>query len=134
MAYSYLGWLQANLTYFGPEIALHYHLRRSLLSTDIRTVFYLYWLNFNNINVFIAINVLSLKRSKVLGFDLAGEGNLPCITIIKPVQRTKLGQPVLQFKRLLVDKRQILPLVIKNMSNVTAQVRLSYESFKHCNF
>ncbi|MCJ8733357.1 hypothetical protein PDJAM_G00222410, partial [Pangasius djambal] len=62
--------------------------------------------------------------SKVLAFDLVGEGNLPCITILKPVQRTKHGQPVLQFKRLLVDKRQILPLVIKNISNVPAQVSI----------
>ncbi|KAG7333195.1 hypothetical protein KOW79_003330 [Hemibagrus wyckioides] len=68
--------------------------------------------------------VFSLGRSKVLVFDLIGEGNLPCITILKPVQRSKHGQPVLQFKRLLVDKRQILPLVIKNIGNVPAQVSI----------
>lgn len=87
----------------------------SLSSDKEKAVFCLY--------CHIFISVFSLGRSKVLVFDLLGEGNLPCITILKPIQRTKHGQPVLQFKRLLVDKRQILPLVIKNISNVPAQVR-----------
>ncbi|XP_053355859.1 hydrocephalus-inducing protein-like [Clarias gariepinus] len=62
--------------------------------------------------------------SKLLVFDLVGEGNLPSINIIKPVQRTNHGQLVLQFKRLLVNKRQILPLVLKNISSITAEVSI----------
>uniref|UniRef100_W5LN16 HYDIN axonemal central pair apparatus protein n=1 Tax=Astyanax mexicanus TaxID=7994 RepID=W5LN16_ASTMX len=60
--------------------------------------------------------------SKVLVFDLLGDGNLPSITVVKPVQRTSQGQPVLQFNRLLVGSRQTLPLVIKNISSVPAQI------------
>ncbi|XP_047678536.1 hydrocephalus-inducing protein-like isoform X5 [Tachysurus fulvidraco] len=80
-----------------------------------------------NMQTYLGVFEASLEGptgSKLLVFDLMGEGNLPCITILKPVQRSKHGQPVLQFKRLLVDKRQILPLVIKNISNVPAQVSI----------
>ncbi|XP_047008963.2 hydrocephalus-inducing protein homolog isoform X3 [Ictalurus punctatus] len=80
-----------------------------------------------NMQTYLGVFEASLERaagSKVLVFDLLGEGNLPCITILKPIQRTKHGQPVLQFQRLLVDKKQILPLVIKNISNVPAQVSI----------
>ncbi|XP_051727085.1 hydrocephalus-inducing protein homolog [Ctenopharyngodon idella] len=63
-------------------------------------------------------------RPKALVFDLMGEGNLPCITVLRPVQRTNRGQPVLQFKRLLVGRGQTLPLVIKNNGNVPAQVSI----------
>ncbi|XP_060779913.1 hydrocephalus-inducing protein homolog [Neoarius graeffei] len=80
-----------------------------------------------NMQTYLGVFEASLEGatgSKILVFDLVGEGNLPCITILKPVQRTKHGQPVLQFKRMLVDKRQILPLVIKNISNVPAQVSI----------
>ncbi|XP_073785286.1 hydrocephalus-inducing protein homolog isoform X1 [Danio rerio] len=67
---------------------------------------------------------VSAHRPKALVFDLMGEGNLPCITVLKPVQRTNQGHPVLQFKRSLVGRGQTLPLVIKNNSNVPAQVSL----------
>lgn len=74
-------------------------------------------------------NQTSAHRPKALVFDLMGEGNLPSITVLRPVQRTNRGQPVLQFKRLLVGRGQVLPLVIKNNGNVPAQVRseLVYE-------
>ncbi|XP_051512768.1 hydrocephalus-inducing protein homolog [Myxocyprinus asiaticus] len=63
-------------------------------------------------------------RPKALVFDLMGEGNLPCITVLKPVQRTNQGQPVLQFKRLVVGRAQTLPFVIKNNGCVSAQVSI----------
>ncbi|CAM4581517.1 unnamed protein product [Leuciscus chuanchicus] len=69
-------------------------------------------------------NQTSAHRPKALVFDLMGEGNLPSITVLRPVQRTYRGQPVLQFKRLLVGRGQTLPLVIKNNGNVPAQVSL----------
>ncbi|XP_067276661.1 hydrocephalus-inducing protein homolog isoform X2 [Pseudorasbora parva] len=64
------------------------------------------------------------QRPKALVFDLMGEGNLPCISVLRPVQRTNRGQPVLQFKRLLVGRGQTLPFVIKNNGNVPAQVSI----------
>ncbi|XP_053534211.1 hydrocephalus-inducing protein homolog [Ictalurus punctatus] len=80
-----------------------------------------------NMRTYLRVFESSLEwaaRSKVLVFDLLVEGNLPCITILKPIQRIEHGQPVLQFKRLLVDKRHILALVINNISNVPAQVSI----------
>ncbi|XP_072551301.1 hydrocephalus-inducing protein homolog [Salminus brasiliensis] len=69
-----------------------------------------------------ASGVSPMGKSKALVFDLVGEGNLPCITVVKPAQRTSQGQPVLQFKRLLVGRGQTLPLVIKNVSSVPARL------------
>lgn len=63
------------------------------------------------------------NRNKALVFDVMGEGNLPSVTVLRPVQRTNRGHPVLQFKRLLVGRSQSLPLVIRNNGNVPAQVR-----------
>ncbi|XP_076848184.1 hydrocephalus-inducing protein homolog isoform X3 [Brachyhypopomus gauderio] len=71
-----------------------------------------------------ATSVLPTSKGKVLVFDLMGQGNLPYITVLKPVQKNSQGQPVLQFNQLLVGKRQSLPLVIKNISSVPAQVSI----------
>ncbi|XP_035381538.1 hydrocephalus-inducing protein homolog [Electrophorus electricus] len=71
-----------------------------------------------------ATGLLPTSKGKVLVFDLMGEGNLPYITVLKPVQRNSQGQPVLHFNRLLVGKGQSLPLVIKNISSVPAQVSI----------
>nr|XP_055030475.1 hydrocephalus-inducing protein homolog [Misgurnus anguillicaudatus] len=64
------------------------------------------------------------NKSKALVFDVMGEGNLPCITVLRPVQRTNQGQPLVQFKRLLVGRGQTLPLVMKNNGNVPAHVSI----------
>lgn len=63
------------------------------------------------------------NRNKALVFDVMGEGNLPCVTVLRPVQRTNRGHPMLQFKRLLVGRSQSLPIVIRNNGTLPAQVR-----------
>ncbi|XP_028813720.1 hydrocephalus-inducing protein homolog [Denticeps clupeoides] len=64
-------------------------------------------------------------KSKLLTFDLLGHGNLPYVTVMRPPLRKSDGQPVLQFKRLLVGREQRLPLVIRNTGSVMAQVTVS---------
>ncbi|XP_056622256.1 hydrocephalus-inducing protein homolog isoform X2 [Triplophysa dalaica] len=67
------------------------------------------------------------NRNKALVFDVMGEGNLPCVTVLRPVQRTNRGHPVLQFKRLLVGRSQSLPIVIRNNGTLPAQVSIVHQ-------
>uniref|UniRef100_A0A3B4VD89 HYDIN axonemal central pair apparatus protein n=1 Tax=Seriola dumerili TaxID=41447 RepID=A0A3B4VD89_SERDU len=61
--------------------------------------------------------------TKVLEFDLMGEGNLPSVCVVRPALRNSRGSPMLQFRRVLVGRRHTLPLVLLNDGNVPAQVR-----------
>lgn len=65
---------------------------------------------------------MSVGKTKLLVMDLVGEGNLPYVSVLKPVVRNSRGQPVLQFKRLLVGRQQTLPLVFKNTGSIPAKV------------
>lgn len=62
-------------------------------------------------------------KSKVLEFDLTGDGNLPSVCVLRPALRSSGGSPMLQFRRVLVGHRHTLPLVLLNDGNVPAQVR-----------
>lgn len=61
-------------------------------------------------------------RSKLLEFDLVGEGNLPSVCVLRPSLRSREGSPMLQFRRVLVGHRHTLPLVLLNDGIVPAQV------------
>ncbi|XP_044126636.1 hydrocephalus-inducing protein homolog [Bufo gargarizans] len=66
----------------------------------------------------------ALSKSRSLTFDISGEGNLPCVTILRPALRNKRGNPVLLFQRLLIGQNQQLPLVLKNEGSVPAQLNI----------
>ncbi|XP_034444093.1 hydrocephalus-inducing protein homolog [Hippoglossus hippoglossus] len=63
-------------------------------------------------------------KTKVLEFDLVGEGNLPSVCVLRPALRTSEGSPVLEFRRELVGRRNTLPLVLLNDGTVAAQVQV----------
>ncbi|XP_034542457.1 hydrocephalus-inducing protein homolog isoform X2 [Notolabrus celidotus] len=63
-------------------------------------------------------------KSKVLEFDLMGEGNLPSVCVVCPALRNNQGNPMLHFRRILVGRRHTLPLVLFNDGNVPAQVHI----------
>nr|XP_019962004.1 PREDICTED: hydrocephalus-inducing protein homolog [Paralichthys olivaceus] len=63
-------------------------------------------------------------KTKVLEFDLVGEGNLPSVCVLCPALRSSGGDPMLQFRRELVGRRNTLPLVLLNDGNVAAQVQI----------
>ncbi|KAM7396206.1 hypothetical protein PAMP_019263 [Pampus punctatissimus] len=62
--------------------------------------------------------------SKVLEFDLIGEGSLPSVCVVRPALRNSGGSPMLQFRRVLVGRRHTLRLVLQNDGNVPAQVQI----------
>ncbi|XP_010776265.1 hydrocephalus-inducing protein homolog [Notothenia coriiceps] len=63
-------------------------------------------------------------KSKVLEFDLMGEGNMPSVCVVRPVLRTSRGSPRLQFTRVSAGRRHTRPLVLLNDGNVPAQVQI----------
>ncbi|XP_042266839.1 hydrocephalus-inducing protein homolog isoform X2 [Thunnus maccoyii] len=63
-------------------------------------------------------------KSKVLEFDLIGEGSLPSVCVVRPALRNSGGSPMLQFRRVLVGRRHTLRLVLLNDGNVSAKVQI----------
>lgn len=64
----------------------------------------------------------NLTRNRSLVFDIVGEGNLPRVTIVRPVLCNQYGNPLLLFKRLLLGQSEKLPLILKNSGTIPAQV------------
>ncbi|KAM9376112.1 hydrocephalus-inducing protein-like [Pholidichthys leucotaenia] len=63
-------------------------------------------------------------KSKVLDFDLVGEGTLPSVCVLHPALRNNEGNPMLHNRRVLVGRRDTLPLVLLNDGDVPAQVQI----------
>ncbi|XP_062403912.1 hydrocephalus-inducing protein homolog [Sardina pilchardus] len=74
-----------------------------------------------------ASSAMAVGKTKLLVMDLVGDGNLPSMSMLRPVVRNSRGQPVLQFKRLLVGRQQTLPLVIKNTGNLPAKATIELQ-------
>ncbi|OCT82470.1 hypothetical protein XELAEV_18025000mg [Xenopus laevis] len=64
----------------------------------------------------------ALSKNRNLSFDISGEGNLPRITILRPVLRNKHGNPLLLFQRLLTGQFQQLPLILKNDGSIPTRI------------
>ncbi|XP_035275425.1 hydrocephalus-inducing protein homolog [Anguilla anguilla] len=69
-------------------------------------------------------SVLQMAKCKGLAFDVAGEGNLPCVSVVRPALRGQQGAPLLQFPRVLAGRAHVLPLVLRNDGTVPAQVNI----------
>ena len=74
---------------------------------------------------------MSTPQSKMrnLMFELCGEGNLPRISVAKPVVRNKKGQPLLLYRRNLLGQTQTLPLVIVNDGTLLSRVSQLFLAF-----
>ena len=64
-------------------------------------------------------------RGRTLTFEVAGEGNLPRISINKPTVRNKRGQPLLLFKKNLVGRPESLPLILQNDGTLPSKVGIT---------
>ena len=64
-------------------------------------------------------------RGRTLTFEVAGEGNLPRISINKPTVRNKRGQPLLLFKKNLVGRPESLPLILQNDGTLPSKVGIA---------
>ena len=71
-------------------------------------------------------------RGKSLTFEVAGEGNLPRVTVARPTVRNKRGQPLLLFKRILLGTSQCLPLELVNDGTLPCKVRMCWVSLPLC--
>ncbi|XP_032378415.1 hydrocephalus-inducing protein [Etheostoma spectabile] len=66
----------------------------------------------------------STFKSKVLEFDIVGEGTLPSVCVVRPALRNSRGNPILQFKQVMAGRRHTRLLVLLNDGNVPAQVQI----------
>ena len=72
--------------------------------------------------VCVCCSLVPMAKARPLVFDLAGEGNLPSVTVVRPSRRTSRGEPLLQFRHLLGTHTPCQTLLLKNDSNIPAQV------------
>ncbi|KAM9214465.1 hydrocephalus-inducing protein homolog [Leptosomus discolor] len=63
-------------------------------------------------------------KAQSLTFDISGEGNLPRVTVLRPVLHNKRGNPLLLFKKLLLGASEKLPLVLRNDGIVPVQLMI----------
>uniref|UniRef100_A0A2K6KCF4 HYDIN axonemal central pair apparatus protein n=1 Tax=Rhinopithecus bieti TaxID=61621 RepID=A0A2K6KCF4_RHIBE len=69
----------------------------------------------------------TLAKSRGLVFDIAGEGNLPRVTVVRPILHNQRGNPLLLFKRLLLGHSEKLPLILKNNGVLPAQLHVDLQ-------
>uniref|UniRef100_A0A8C8B419 HYDIN protein n=1 Tax=Otus sunia TaxID=257818 RepID=A0A8C8B419_9STRI len=66
----------------------------------------------------------SLDVQASLTFNISGDGNLPQVTVLRPVLHNKSGNPLLLFKKLLLGDSEKLPLVLHNSGIVPVQLMI----------
>ena len=65
-----------------------------------------------------------VSKYRNLTFDIQGDGNLPRITVLRPSSRNKKGASVLLFRRLLLGRTQVLPVVLKNEGTLMSRANI----------
>ncbi|KAF1661855.1 hypothetical protein FQA23_0006661, partial [Aptenodytes patagonicus] len=63
-------------------------------------------------------------KAQSLTFNISGDGNLPRVTVLRPVLHNKRGNPLLLFKKLLLGDSEKLPLVLHNGGIVPVQLMI----------
>ncbi|XP_067158936.1 hydrocephalus-inducing protein homolog [Apteryx mantelli] len=61
-------------------------------------------------------------KPQSLTFTISGDGNLPRVTILRPVLHDKRGNPLLLFKKLLLGHSEKLPLILRNSGIIPVQL------------
>ncbi|XP_026975142.1 hydrocephalus-inducing protein homolog [Sagmatias obliquidens] len=69
----------------------------------------------------------NLAKNQSLTFDIVGEGNLPRVTVVRPILYNQHGNPLLLFKRLLLGHSETLPLVLKNSGTIPAKLHVDLQ-------
>ncbi|OWK16227.1 hypothetical protein Celaphus_00004320 [Cervus elaphus hippelaphus] len=69
----------------------------------------------------------NLTKNRSLVFDIVGEGNLPRVTIVRPVLYNQYRNPLLLFKRLLLGHSETLPLILKNSGAIPAKLHVDLQ-------
>ncbi|NXS60518.1 HYDIN protein, partial [Brachypteracias leptosomus] len=63
-------------------------------------------------------------KARSLTFEISGDGNLPRVTVLRPVLHNRRGNPLLLFKKLLLGDSEKLPLVLQNSGIVPVQLMI----------
>jgi len=65
-------------------------------------------------------------KGRNLQFEIRGEGTLPRFIIEKPTIKNKQGIYILKFKKLIIGASHTLPILLKNVGIIDAQVKLEW--------
>ncbi|XP_074055255.1 hydrocephalus-inducing protein homolog isoform X3 [Macrotis lagotis] len=71
-----------------------------------------------------------LSKTRNISFDIVGEGNLPRVTVVRPILCNQNGNPLFLFKRLLVGQSDKLPLVLMNPGTIPAQLHVDLKDHR----
>ncbi|XP_069724910.1 hydrocephalus-inducing protein homolog [Phaenicophaeus curvirostris] len=63
-------------------------------------------------------------KAPSLTFGISGDGNLPRVTVLRPVRHNERGNPLLLFKKLLLGDSEELPLVLHNSGIIPVQLMI----------
>ncbi|KAM9289560.1 hydrocephalus-inducing protein homolog [Morus bassanus] len=63
-------------------------------------------------------------KAQSLSFNISGDGNLPRVTVLRPVLHNKRGNPLLLFKKLLLGDSEKLPLILHNSGIIPVQLMI----------
>lgn len=63
-------------------------------------------------------------KGRPLTFELYGEGNLPQVSMVRPILRNSKGHSCLLFQRLSLQHHQTLPLTLRNAGTIPSTVVL----------
>ncbi|KAJ3159463.1 hypothetical protein HDU86_001781 [Geranomyces michiganensis] len=66
------------------------------------------------------------SKTKILTFELRGEGTLPRAVVERPTLKSIQGLPLLQFRRLMIGASQTLPIVLRNDGIIPAKVKMDW--------
>ncbi|KAI9203105.1 uncharacterized protein BJ171DRAFT_600257 [Polychytrium aggregatum] len=69
---------------------------------------------------------VSESKSKILSFEIRGEGSLPRVVIEKPTTKSKLGAPLLKFRRILVGASQSQSILVRNEGILPATIKFEW--------
>lgn len=68
----------------------------------------------------------TIARNRSLYFEISGDGNLPRVSVTEPTVRNTIGDPLLMYQRLLINRSETLSLILKNEGTFPSKVWYFY--------
>ncbi|XP_057292027.1 hydrocephalus-inducing protein-like [Hydractinia symbiolongicarpus] len=66
----------------------------------------------------------SVSKGRSLTFEVQGDGNLPRISVLKPITTNMKGVPAIVFSKLLLGRSQVMSVELKNEGTLSCDVEI----------